>query len=288
MKSKWKVGLGIGIAFVAITLYLNHKYEVFAFHPFFGSDKADLKVMTWNIHCSQGADSTRQQRIAELVLQENADFVQLNEFFQDNCRLLDSLLRTRYQFAEEFQSHKVSGDIFYSKKEMINSGHVWIPIDGKSIQTLKATIGLDADSIQIYGVHLASNSADGSAIVNGLDSLKKIGAFYERYKKVQEERCFQAHWTKVYAQESPHPLIVMGDMNDFSASAPLDTFESIGLKNAWWEGGTGYGCTFHTGWMRLRIDHIMYSDSLELMDVKVIPTDLSDHNPVVASFKIKK
>ena len=286
MKRKWKIGLGIGFTILFSALCLNHKYELIAFRPFFESEDADLKVMTWNIHCSQGADSARQQNIAAIVLKEDADFVQLNEFYQDGCLVLDSLLRTRYPYAEEFQSHKVCGDIFYSKREMNNSGHVWIPIDGESIQTLKATISTSADSTQIYGVHMASNSADGSAIVNGWDYLKKIGSFYNRYKEVQEERSFQAHWTKVYAQGYPHPLIVMGDMNDFSFSAPLDTFKSLGLKNAWWEGGTGYGCTFHTGWMRLRIDHILYSDCLKLAGVKVIPTDLSDHNPVVARFKI--
>ena len=33
-----------------------------------------------------------------------------------------------------------------------------------------------------------------------------------------------------------------------------------------------------------RIDHIYYNDKLELKDVKVVETDLSDHNILIADF----
>ena len=81
-------------------------------------------------------------------------------------------------------------------------------------------------------------------------------------------------------------MIVMGDMNDFDTSAPLDSLKEAGMKNAWWEGGIGYGATYHEGWLRLRIDHIYYNEKLELKDVKVVKTDLSDHNVLIADFSI--
>jgi endonuclease/exonuclease/phosphatase (EEP) superfamily protein YafD len=79
----------------------------------------------------------------------------------------------------------------------------------------------------------------------------------------------------------------MGDMNDFNRSAPLDTLTGGGLKDSWLEGGFGYGATFHKGWMRLRIDHILHSKELNLESIEVIETKLSDHNPVVAGFSLK-
>ena len=63
---------------------------------------------------------------------------------------------------------------------------------------------------------------------------------------------------------------------------------SCGLKDSWWEGGNGYGATFHDGMMRLRIDHVLHSDKLKLQNIKVIDTNLSDHNPVVAGFCVNK
>ena len=264
--------------------YCNWKFEVVAINPFRGNGQHDLKVMTWNVHCSKGADINRQRKIAELILKEDADFVQLNEYNQDSCKVIDSILKTKYPFTEEYQSHKYCGDIFYSKRVMSNSGHVYIPIQGETIQTIKATIAIGKDSVQIFGVHMASNHYDDSSIEKELVS---DTTSYDRYMDAKKNRCFQAHWTKNAVLESVHPVIVMGDMNDFSRSAPLDTLSTCGLKNSWWEGGNGYGATFHGGWMRLRIDHVLYSDRLKLQSIKVIDTNLSDHNPVVAGFSVK-
>lgn len=305
LKKKCVYGcISIVIILLSVLIYYNSVYEVVAFHPFYGSSASDLKVMTWNVHCPNGTDSIRQRRIAEVILKEDADFVLLNEFYQNRCLVLDSLLKTRYPFAEEAHSHQMCGDIFYSKRPMSNSGHMSIrqrkpykdmewkelpdSIRGKTIQTIRATVAVGRDSVQVFGMHMASNSGDGSAIVNSIDSLRKVDSFYDRYLKAQDKRCFQARWTKVFIEESEHPVIVMGDMNDFSRSSPLNILTSAGLKDAWWEGGCGYGCTFHTGWMLLRIDHILYSDGLKLENIKVIDTKLSDHNAVVACFTVIK
>lgn len=254
------------------------------FQPFFGSDDTDLKVMTWNVHCPEGAKPDRQRKIAEAILEVDADFVLLNEFDQDSCIVLDAMLRQKYRFTEEYQSHRKVGDIFYSKQVMSNSGHVWITEVGKSIQTIKATIAAGRDSVQIFGVHMAGNNKSETAVYDTFDTEESMVV---RYKGRQALRDFQSSWTVEYVKESRHPVIVMGDMNDFSFSSPLKIFYGRGLINSWTEGGFGFGNTFHSGWMRLRIDHILHSNGLRLTDIRVINTgDLSDHRPVVASFKI--
>ena len=257
-----------------------------AFNPFFGEDKYELKVMTWNVHCSNGADVERQKKIADLIIRVNADFVLLNEFNQDSCLVIDSLLKVKYPFTEEFHSHTLSGDIFYSKRAMTNSSHVYTPDWLVGIQTIKATIAIGCDSVQIFGVHFASNHYNENSGENSCDIEMSHSSTYARYKKAQAARSLQAYRTRREVLNSMHPVIVMGDMNDFSFSAPLDTFSTCGLKNAWWEGGNGYGATFHDGLMRLRIDHILYSSKLKLCGIKLIETDLSDHNPMVAEFSV--
>ena len=258
-----------------------------AIHPFYGDDQYELKVMTWNVHCPDGADSKRQQEIAQLIIKEDADFVLLNEYKQNSCQLMDSLLKMKYPFTEECRSHRRCGDIFYSKREMTKSGFARKTENGKRkrIRTIKATIAIGGDSVQIFGLHLANNHYDGSTIE---EELQNDTTSYDKYKIAQELRCDHAHWTKEAALQSSHPVIIMGDMNDFNYSAPLDTFTTNGFRDSWWEGGNGYGHTFHSGWMRLRIDHILHSDELELTSIKVIDTNLSDHNPLVAGFKTRK
>lgn len=222
------------LTLLLVAFFFNRKYEVVAIHPLRSDGLYELKVMTWNIHCSKGADSVRQRLIAERVLEEDADFVLLNEFNQDSCVVMDSLLRTRYPYTEESLSHQKNGDIFYSKKMMFHSGRVKTPKKVKRIKTIKATISVGDDSIQIFGVHMASNHYNGTTLEKEFES---DTTSYNRYKDAQEKRCIQAYWVKNAVIESKHPVIVMGDMNDFNCSAPLDTFSTCGLRDCWWEGG---------------------------------------------------
>lgn len=271
-----------------------------AFHPFKSEGKPELTVMTWNVRCPDGADSLRQKAIAKLILKEDADLVLLNEYYQDRCLVMDSILKTRYPFSEDCLSHKRCGNILYSKLDLKKSGRFYIrhlrrfqpalggvkypdSLRGKSPLAIVSGVCIGRDSVRLYGVHFPSNHYDGSSFKKELES---DTTSYDRYKEAQKRRCFQAYWIKEAVLESKCPVIVMGDMNDFNCSAPLDTLTSYGLRDAWWEGGFGYGATFHDGWMRLRIDHILHSKELKLESIKVIDTDLSDHNPVVAGFSI--
>lgn len=80
------------------------------------------------------------------------------------------------------------------------------------------------------------------------------------------------------------PTIVMGDFNDVPGSPTLNILERAGLKDAWWEGGCGYGATIHHP-LPYRIDHILHNDGLKLKSIKKIVTqDLSDHDALVARF----
>lgn len=78
--------------------------------------------------------------------------------------------------------------------------------------------------------------------------------------------------------------LVMGDLNDVCGLPALKKFATAGLKDAWSEGGFGYGATIHTP-LPYRIDHILHNEGLVLKGVKVIDTsDISDHNALVAVF----
>lgn len=285
MKSKFCFFLGIFLTLLLIVILGNWNYEVIAIHPFRNDGLHELKVMTWNVHCSSGTDGFRQKEIANLILKEDVDLALLNEYNQDSCLVTDSILRTRFPYTVEHYSHKNCGDIFYSKRNVNNSGFIFPHMQGKGLRPIKTTIAIGRDSIQIFGIHLDSHRYEESANEN---TLKDVKSSYERYKNGLEVRCFQARKIKDAVLKTNHPVIVMGDMNDFNCSSPIDIFASCGLRDSWWEGGNGYGCTYHNGWMLLRIDHILHSEQLELQSIKVIDTNLSDHNPVVAGFNISK
>jgi len=263
---------------LCILQVINKRYEIFALNVLGSCEISNLTVLTWNVHCADSASVGRQREIAELIIRQQSDFVLLNEYNQDKCSCLDSILKSHYPYTEEIHSRARCGDIFYSKYELYNSGNVYVPGWGNYVNTIQSTICIGSDSIQIFGVHMASNNKE--------DSLGTKGSIIDCYRHAQESRCYEAHWIKETIKKYQLPSIVMGDFNDFSFSAPCDSLKVIGMKDSWWEGGFGYGTTFHDGWMRLRIDHIFHSPDLKLCGVEIIDTDLSDHNPVVARFKI--
>jgi endonuclease/exonuclease/phosphatase (EEP) superfamily protein YafD len=82
----------------------------------------------------------------------------------------------------------------------------------------------------------------------------------------------------------------MGDMNDVPGTTTVRKIKFAGLKDAWWQGGCGYGSTYHDGWIKLRIDYVFYDDQqLKLKYVDVIgEKEWSDHRAIIAGFDLRK
>ena len=126
----------------------------------------------------------------------------------------------------------------------------------------------------------------------GNDTLTLIGCHFSssnhHIRKGYQKREKEADAIYESIKDEKYPVIVMGDLNDISGSYTLNKIKKAGLSNAWWEGGFGYGTTFHNKWLRLRLDHILYpKDKLKLESVKVIDSNLSDHNALIANFSFK-
>lgn len=121
-----------------------------------------------------------------------------------------------------------------------------------------------------------------------------VPLYLRNYKIGKRIRDYQARNVRRFIDEARaegKTVIVAGDLNDWCGSTTLNTLMGEGdnaLKDAWWEGGNGFGFTYQGWHLRLRLDHILYSDGLELQNVKVIDSDLSDHRPLVADFLISK
>ena len=77
------------------------------------------------------------------------------------------------------------------------------------------------------------------------------------------------------------PTIVAGDFNDISGSYALKTIQGTQLKDAWWEGGSGFGVTYHAYNIFLRLDHVLYSRHFNLHHIQVLDqAKWSDHYPL--------
>ena len=148
--------------------------------------------------------------------------------------------------------------------------------------------------VTIFSGHLRSSAYSTARRSMSKDShwWEGISLYYRNYKVGKRIRDYQARNVRRFINEARaegKTVIVAGDLNDWCGSTTLNTLMGEGenaLKDAWWEGGNGFGFTYQGWHLRLRLDHILYSGGLKLNDVKVIDSDLSDHRPLIANFSI--
>jgi endonuclease/exonuclease/phosphatase (EEP) superfamily protein YafD len=87
------------------------------------------------------------------------------------------------------------------------------------------------------------------------------------------------------------PLVVAGDLNAPESSPVVRALLAVGLRDAFSSAGRGYGYT-HGHSLRprhdfLRIDHILVSPQIGVMDSFVGRSNASDHRPVIADLVLR-
>ena len=248
-----------------------------------GNDRT-IKVMSFNIDGTKEDFMIKAPQLARQIINYAPDIIFVAELCEKNKPYLDTLLLNDYPY---INSSVDCWNCFYSKYPLTD----WEIIEddeGKGGGTYKSKVGLEKDTLVLYGCHLASNnySADNKYITpDSINSHKDLKQYFSDIRHAYSMRGKETEIVFGDISKTAHPVIVMGDMNDVGGSASIRTLEDAGLKDAWWEGGFGYGATIHRP-LPYRIDHIMYSVELKLKEIKVIDSEgLSDHDALFAKFE---
>jgi endonuclease/exonuclease/phosphatase (EEP) superfamily protein YafD len=143
--------------------------------------------------------------------------------------------------------------------------------------------------IALFAVHLRSSAYSTARRSMDEDAswMDGLPLYYENYKKGQKIRNWEADNLRLHleALESEDmPVIIAGDFNDWSGSYCMNTIRDRKYKDAWWEGGFGFGITYDEWHLKLRLDHILYSHHFKLENVYVEKSKFSDHRPLIADF----
>lgn len=180
-------------------------------------------------------------------------------------------VRLNYVASGEYKSYyrSKSNCIFYSKYE--TDSIVGINTNtsrGVRSHNNRIRILHPKGMVTIVGCHLSSSRKD---IIGGV-----------RNRALEADSIYNA------LSDDNNTIIVMGDLNDVSGSYTISRIKELGLSDAWWEGGCGYGTTFRTGCLKLRLDHILFDKRrLKLNNVKVLESNLSDHNALIVDFSLQ-
>lgn len=299
------------IIFFLISLVSNNWIEFFSLTSKSGSildETKNIKVLCFNLKSSQEYFEDNRPFIVDFLFKENADILFLSEFYANRTYNLLPILAERYPFIGAKEGKGIlSSSIFLSKYPIVECEKIEVEkniiikefsIDEDSLSKnntkhnsiYKTSFDIDGQQLSIIGTHLIGNNFYSNTESYSIDSINSFGYLKSYLKNVHESyryRALQADAVCEAIDSISSPLIVMGDMNDIGGSYTIRSLENKGLEDAWWNGGWGYGTTFEQGWLKLRLDHILYSPkSLKLRSIKTIDTGMSDHKCLVAEFEL--
>lgn len=272
--------------------------------------------MTFNVNAT---DSTRftqsfQDSLLSEIKRQKPDFLCFQELSFSNLKKIKPQLDSIYGTCDVLKGHNQFWRLrLYSHFPLRNfkryhcEGDIdtlsFDSVELKEYHQMKRQMGVMSAEFEVqsgkwitlFSGHLRSSAYSTARRSMSDDSYWWDGVplYYRNYKVGHLIRDYQAKNVRRFVDEARaegKTVIVAGDLNDWCGSTTLNTLMNEGenaLKDAWWEGGNGVGFTYQGWHLRLRLDHILYSDDLELQNVKVIDSNLSDHRPLIAKFCLK-
>lgn len=278
LKKRWKATLLL----LLVTFAINWWTDCFCY-GFKNTFSGDLKVLTFNINGEGEYDEEKTSNIVSLIFQEDPDIVFLTENFIPIRDTLLARLHNMYPYDTRYMAHNIIlgkyplyNEVFYEKP---NKGSGYI---------VNCCVKIGNKEISLFGCHLSSNNYSPELdylTPEELNNVDEVRSYLSHTKKASVLRELESD-SIVSSISERDCAIVMGDMNDICGSACMRIFKNAGLKDAWSEGGFGYGATIHHP-LPYRIDHILYGNGLKLKGIKKIDTrDISDHDALVAVFDL--
>lgn len=273
------------LLFFILVLCANHWSMCIAMHLTANYSEGDLKVFAFNVNSNDNR-LAKVSSIADMIMEQDADVVFLSEDFNSFADSLDYFLKTAYQYDSYGIGNKSRGHFFYSKYP-ISVEHLG-EIEGRYSLIYRAFAMVGSDTLLVYGCHFASNNYNENNDYMLPDSIETMDGLRDYMANIELASTFRQKQAELLVSNKElSRTIVMGDMNDVSGSKSLSILKKAGLKDAWWEGGFGYGATIHRP-LPYRIEYIIYSNGLRLKGIKKVGSHgLSDHDALVAEFEIE-
>jgi len=149
------------------------------------------------------------------------------------------------------------------------------------------------DTLTILAAHLESNHVrlDATRVIKDAAKARKRAYWTVRdvainYRRAARRRTSQAELIAKIVRENPHPVILMGDLNDTPLSYTIGVLRRTGLVDAFRQNGQGLGITYPGTIPGLRIDYVFADPSLEVLAADVVDCGFSDHNATTARLSL--
>jgi endonuclease/exonuclease/phosphatase family metal-dependent hydrolase len=198
----------------------------------------------------------------------------------------------------EAKQHEVIevGHAVFSKFPLKNAVRYALDTEKDYYHLLGVDVALKPDlSMRLFTTHLASVSLKGNEVDFAEVKTRKLPTEVDaetknillKIVKASSLRAMQANAIDSIVKRQDLPLVICGDFNDMPGAYAYHTIKG-NLKDAFVSRGFGLGRTYRKIFPTLRIDYILYDESILSSKAYSTPNvNLSDHNPVIATFSVK-
>ena len=240
-----------------------------------------LKVMNFNVRLFNLYEWIPEKhvetKIVDFIKQKAPDVLSIQEYHPHNAIDFSFF---KYKF-EKLSGNKTKyGQVMLSQYPIINSGSIEFP--NTSNNAIFIDIVKTQDTIRVYNIHLQSLKIDAN-----VDKLKQEDSerLLKRMEDTFEMQQFQTELVLLHKKQCPYKMIICGDFNNTAFSYVYKEIKGE-LLDAFKEAGNGFGRTYDFRFFPVRIDFIFNDDAFEVTDFKTFDNKLSDHYPIMATFKL--
>jgi len=304
------------VGFTAISQHLPLRTDA-GFNK--GKKKEELRVMSWNVRhfipfdeSSFKPDRLRhRQQILEQINDYQPDVICFQEFIAmpgdgDDDPLFQLKHKYGYkyhQFAGEdiFGTRQYSGIAIFSRYPIMDGNSISFPpsYETNIENPVYADILFGGDTIRIFSVHLQSFGF-GTREYDAIDDIKAEGEnnisdsknILRKMRNTFSWHGRQADFLSEEIKASPHPAMVLGDLNDVPGSYAYAVMRG-NREDAFLQRGVGLGATFTSSSSfilqllpTLRIDYIFHPQKFATTQFMTGGRRLSDHSFLLADIRL--
>lgn len=287
------------LSLAAMLISLPSIKNTFSFHselPLWPADEDSLTLMTYNVAAFDKYD--KHTPTLEYIRRQDADVVCLQEFAvsdRNDYITQSEVLKTLSAYPYHYFTFTVerSGRHFgiatFSKYPIVDADRLEIPSMGNAVHYCDILAG--TDTLRVVNCHLESfsfsandlNSLDQAHTNPNSESFRQAGKTMQtRMAPRFRTRAKQADIIAASLAGRTTKTIVCGDFNDTPVSYTYHTIRGDRL-DAHVEAEWGPGYTYYHRGMGVRIDQILHSRDLHLVDFRTLRSGASDHYPLRAT-----
>jgi endonuclease/exonuclease/phosphatase family metal-dependent hydrolase len=279
---------------LVLLLGWSHFFNFFAYKGLAATSPSaeGLRLMSYNVHYFNVGSATATEDKARILsnIEEQAIDVFCGQEFSTKTAADNQQLEARLQQRLPYHSKGGGSSLaIFSKFPLLKQGTIDFPDSYNG--AIYADIKRPQGTVRIYCFHLQSIGLgrDEGALLNrqNLSTLndsstqKTYQRINNKLKQAFLQREKQVEFIAQHIAQSPHPVVVCGDMNDTPSSYAYGQL-SNNLQDAFRQKGVGFGSTYAGSLPLLRIDYIFASRQAQVERFEVLPYRVSDHYPIYA------